>query len=94
MITPATKTCRCFSLRAHHLRRLGESIWVILRTKLACPRSTLGSLRIISSEGIQNIAGNNDLEPEIFYPYLKLGSAKWWAKLNAFWGGDMKALRE
>ncbi len=51
--------------------------------------ATLGLL-----EGIQNIAGNRDLDPESFYPYLQPESAKWWKKLNAFWQGDRTALRD
>jgi hypothetical protein len=45
-------------------------------------------------EGIQNIAENRDLDPELFVPYLKPESARWWKKLNAFWNGDVTALRE
>src|SRR5687768_18578856 len=33
-------------------------------------------------EGLQNIAGNKDLDPEVFYPYLKPVSAIWWNDLN------------
>ena len=39
-------------------------------------------------EGLQNIAGNRDLEPEVFYKYLKPISAKWWNELNKFWNGE------
>jgi hypothetical protein len=45
-------------------------------------------------EDIQNVARNRNLDPESFYPYLHPESAKWWRKLNAFWNGDFKALRE
>ena len=45
-------------------------------------------------EGIQNIAGNRGLDPESFFPYLRPETAKWWKRLNAFWQGDTKALRE
>ena len=45
-------------------------------------------------EGIQNVAGNRDLDPESFFPYLQPESAKWWKKLNAFWNGDGTALWE
>lgn len=38
-------------------------------------------------EGIQNVAGNNDLNPEGFYEYLKPESQKWWDILNDFWSG-------
>jgi hypothetical protein len=44
-------------------------------------------------EGIQNIAGNRRIDPEVFAPYLKPESAKWWKKLNDFWNGDVTALR-
>ena len=39
-------------------------------------------------EGIQNIAGNQDLDPEVFYVYLKPVSAIWWNDLNKFWNGE------
>jgi len=45
-------------------------------------------------EGIQNVAGNSELDPESFFPYLLPESAKSWKKLNAFWDGDATALRE
>ena len=38
-------------------------------------------------EGIQNVSGNRDLDPESFCPYLRPESAKWWKKLNVFWSG-------
>ena len=41
-------------------------------------------------EGLQNISGNRDLNPELFYPYLKPVSAKWWIELNKFWNGEIK----
>ncbi len=41
-------------------------------------------------EGIQNIAGNTNLDPEIFYNYLEPVSSKWWNELNKFWNGDIK----
>ena len=44
-------------------------------------------------EGIQNTAGNRGVDPEVFAPYLKPESAKWWKKLNDFWNGDVTALR-
>ena len=45
-------------------------------------------------EGIQNVAGNRDLDPDSFVSFLRPESAKWWDKLNAFWNGDVTALRE
>src|SRR5215471_13497030 len=44
-------------------------------------------------EGIQNTAGHRGLDPEVFAPYLKPESTKWWKKLNAFWNGDIRALK-
>jgi hypothetical protein len=41
-------------------------------------------------EGIQNIAGNNNLDPEVFHKYLEPVSAKWWNELNKFWNGEIK----
>jgi hypothetical protein len=43
-------------------------------------------------EGIQNIAGNRGLDPEVFMPYLKPETVKWWKKLNGFWNGNITAL--
>ena len=45
-------------------------------------------------EGIQNLAGNDNLDPESFCFYLRPESLEWWEKLNAFWSGDVEALRE
>jgi hypothetical protein len=46
--------------------------------------ATIGML-----EGIQNVAGNLDVDPEVFAPYLKPESAKWWRQLNDFWDGKI-----
>jgi hypothetical protein len=43
-------------------------------------------------EGIQNTAGNRGVDPEVFVPFLKPESAKWWKKLNDFWNGKLTAL--
>ncbi|MEO6725819.1 MAG: hypothetical protein ABIU20_09700 [Blastocatellia bacterium] len=39
-------------------------------------------------EGMQNIAGNRGVGPDVFEQYLKPESKKWWGKLNDFWNGD------
>jgi hypothetical protein len=46
--------------------------------------ATIGML-----EGIQNVAGNRGIDPEVFAPYLKSASAKWWRQLNDFWDGKI-----
>jgi hypothetical protein len=38
-------------------------------------------------EGIQNIAGNRGLDPEVFLQYLRPKSAKCWKNLNDYWDG-------
>jgi hypothetical protein len=45
-------------------------------------------------ESLQNTAGDRGLDPELFYSHLQPESAKWWAKLNAYWNGDATALRK
>jgi len=45
-------------------------------------------------EGIQNLSGNTGLDPEVFVKYLHPTSKIWWDKLNRFWSGDTKALRD
>ena len=40
-------------------------------------------------EDIQNIWGNNNVDPEQFAKYLKPESAKQWKSLNDFWEGDI-----
>lgn len=45
-------------------------------------------------ESIQNIAGNNDLDPEVFYKFLKPESSKWWHELNKFWNAEIKYVGE
>ena len=46
--------------------------------------ATIGML-----EGIQNVAGNLGVDPEVFAPYLKSESAKHWRQLNDFWDGKI-----
>jgi len=38
-------------------------------------------------ESLQNISGNRGLDPEVFFPFLKPESARWWIRLNDFWQG-------
>ena len=46
--------------------------------------ATIGML-----EGIQNVAGKLGVDPEVFAPYLKPESEKWWRRLNDFWDGKI-----
>jgi hypothetical protein len=39
-------------------------------------------------EGIQNVASDSDIDPELFRKYLQPESAKWWNELDRFWKGD------
>ena len=36
-------------------------------------------------EGLQNVAGNKGLDPEVFVPWLHPESKKWWDELDKFW---------
>ncbi len=45
-------------------------------------------------EGIQNVWGNNDTDPELFVPYLLPESVRWWRSLNDFWSGKSKIVGE
>ena len=38
-------------------------------------------------EGVQNVWKNNNVDPELFFPYLLPVSAKWWQSLHDFWDG-------
>lgn len=40
-------------------------------------------------EGIQNVWGNSNADPEDFYPFLLPESRKWWKELNDFWAGKI-----
>ena len=44
-------------------------------------------------EAIQNVWGNNSVDPEEMVKYLGSTSQKWWIKLNHFWNGEINALR-
>jgi hypothetical protein len=41
-------------------------------------------------EGIQNVWGNQNTDPELFAQHLLPESAKWWQSLNDFWSGKIK----
>jgi hypothetical protein len=40
-------------------------------------------------EGIQNNAGHNGVDPEVFDEYLGTETEKWWRQLNDFWDGKI-----
>ena len=44
-------------------------------------------------EAIQNVWGNNSVDPEEMVKYLGNTSQKWWVKLNSFWNGDISSLQ-
>jgi hypothetical protein len=41
-------------------------------------------------ESIQNVFGNNQIDPEVFTQYLEPVSLYWWRRLNDFWNGISK----
>jgi hypothetical protein len=41
-------------------------------------------------ESIQNVSGNNQIDPEVFTQYLGIESLDWWRRLNDFWNGKRK----
>ncbi len=43
-------------------------------------------------EAIQNVWGNNSVNPEEMVKFLRPTSKNWWARLNDFWKGDIHAL--
>lgn len=45
-------------------------------------------------EDIQNVWGNNNVDPEVFFPFLLPESARWWKSLNKFWSGESKHVGE
>jgi hypothetical protein len=45
-------------------------------------------------EGIQNVWGNNEVDPELFTAHLLPESRKWWDELNAFWRGERRYVGE
>lgn len=45
-------------------------------------------------ESLQTVAGNNDLDPASFEPWLKPETRKWWDRLNRFWADEPGALSE
>lgn len=45
-------------------------------------------------EGIQNIWGNDGVDPELFGQLLLPESRRWWDELNAFWRGERRYVGE
>lgn len=45
-------------------------------------------------EGLQNVAGNRGVNPEVFAKYLGPVSSKWWNELNKFWAGEVEFVGE
>lgn len=45
-------------------------------------------------EGVQNVWGNNNVDPELFLPFLLPESARWWKSLNKFWSGESRHVGE
>lgn len=45
-------------------------------------------------EGIQNVWGNNNVDPEFFLSFLLPESVRRWKSLNKFWSGESKQVGE
>ena len=45
-------------------------------------------------EAIQNVWGNNSVNPEEFVKYLGPTSQKCWVALNRYWNGDISAAKD
>jgi hypothetical protein len=45
-------------------------------------------------EGIQNVWGNQQVDPDLFLPYLLPESVRWWRSLDSFWSGKSKFVGE
>ena len=45
-------------------------------------------------EDIQNVWGNNGVDPELIFPMLGKESKKWWMELNKFWDGQINYIGE
>jgi hypothetical protein len=45
-------------------------------------------------EGIQNVWGNDNVNPELFRSFLLPESLRWWDELNAFWRGERRCVGE
>ncbi len=45
-------------------------------------------------EGMQNVSLNNELDPNVFVPYLKPETKVWWDRLNDFWSGNITYIHD
>ena len=45
-------------------------------------------------EDVQNNAGRERIDPEVFRPFLGTRSAQWWEGLNRFWSGESPRVEE
>jgi hypothetical protein len=45
-------------------------------------------------EGVQNVWGHTEVDPELFASYLLPVSRRWWDELNAFWRGERRYVGE
>lgn len=41
-------------------------------------------------EGVQNVWSANNVDPELFFPYLEREGGEAWVKLNNFWSGGSR----
>jgi hypothetical protein len=84
---------------AHHLVRLYEDevaqeFPAVFQTIEQLYREGNGEVTEALTRGlleeIRNIAGNNGLDPKVFWPYLESESSMYWITLNVFWSGKRK----
>ena len=80
--------------RRHETETFPAVAWVIERFLIEGDDYVREAATIGLLEGIQNVWGNNDVDPEEFTPHLLPESRRWWIELNAFWRGERRYVGE
>ena len=73
------------SFKSKHTDEFPAVFDVIERLHLDGDHYVKGAATIGMLEGIQNVAANNGVDPQMFVPFLGTESLRWWRQLIDFW---------
>lgn len=80
-------------VRAGRTGELGAFFAALERLHVEGDDDVRGLATVGYLEGLQNVAGNNGVDPAALEPLLGPESLRWWRGLDAFWDGGSPGVR-
>jgi hypothetical protein len=76
--------------RQNQTENFAEIFELIERFNFEGSESVQNAVVVGLLESLQNIAGNNNFDDQVFLKYLRPESLKWWNQVHKFWDGEIQ----